>query len=146
MPNYSALKYKVSLVRDAEFIIDRTSDTPGEAYSLAKDVIGFTSIEHLVVIALDSENKIIGVNTSSTGTIDSCKFSNVEILRFAILSCATAIIIAHNHPSGDPAPSNEDIDATKKIKEGCDAIGIKLLDHIILGHDRFVSMNRYGWM
>ena len=84
--------------------------------------------------------KVIAESTIFEGTLNSSVFHPREIFRFAIAESANSIVLLHNHPSGDPQPSQEDIRATKRLIEAGNAIGIKVLDHIIIGDGIFVSL------
>lgn len=85
------------------------------------------------VILLDSKNKIIKDIVISQGSLTSSLVHPREVLNPAIKESAAAMILIHNHPSGDPAPSQDDIEITHRLKEACDIVGIKVLDHIIIG-------------
>ncbi|MBE5036176.1 JAB domain-containing protein [Gallibacter intestinalis] len=92
------------------------------------------------VVAINAKGQIIGVNDASIGDLFSAIMHPREILKYAILSNAAAIICIHNHPSGDPTPSQEDINSTVRLQDACEIIGIKLLDHIIVGENRYSSL------
>ena len=100
--------------------------------------------EHFSIIMVDSKNKIIGFNLVSMGTINQSLVHPREVFRPAIIAAARSIFICHNHPSGDPTPSEEDIDITQRLKEVGKILGIEVLDHIILGDDRFKSLLEMG--
>lgn len=91
--------------------------------------------EHSWLLCMDSKCHIIGVFELAKGTVNSCDMSPRELFIRALLSGSTNCIVAHNHPSGNPQPSENDIQITKKIREAGDIIGIQLLDHIIIGHE-----------
>ena len=90
--------------------------------------------------------KFIGESTVFEGTLNACVFHPREIFRFAIEQCANSIILVHNHPSGDPQPSQEDIRATKQCIEAGNHIGIKVLDHVIIGDGIFVSLKEENFI
>jgi len=96
--------------------------------------------ENLVGIYLDTRKRVIREETIFIGTLDSSIIHPREILKTAIQESAAALIIAHNHPSGDPSPSKEDISITKQVAEASKIIGIPLLDHIIVGETTFTSL------
>lgn len=102
--------------------------------------------EHFVVMLLDTKHRVIGFNTVAIGTIDSALISPRETFKPALLSNASAIIVAHNHPSGDPTPSPEDIAVTRNIVEAGKILGVEVLDHLIIGEERFVSLKERGLM
>lgn len=90
--------------------------------------------ESFWVILLDRKNRPIGRVMISLGTLTSTLVHPREVLRAAILGSAAAIIVAHNHPSGDPAPSAADVQATRQLREACRAVDIDLLDHVVVGY------------
>ena len=116
------------------------SKTNGKPITCAKDVFDYASPklsgldkEHFMVILLDSKNKVIKDEIVSVGTLNSSIIHPREIFKTAIKESANAIILVHNHPSGDPTPSDEDNYVTKKIMEAGDVLNIKVLDHVVVG-------------
>ncbi len=101
--------------------------------------------EQFLVACLDAKHAIIGVNVVSIGSLTLSIVHPREVFKAAILLNSAAIICAHNHPSGDPAPSAEDRVLTSRLREAGDLIGITILDHIILGEDRIYSFADQGW-
>jgi len=91
--------------------------------------------EKLYVIMLNIKNKVIGYSLISMGSLTSSIVHPREVLKPAILASAASIIIIHNHPSGDPEPSSDDMEITNRISRACSILGINLLDHIILGFE-----------
>ena len=100
--------------------------------------------EHLKSILLDTKNRVLRAVTVSVGILDSSLVHPREVFKDAILASAASIIVAHNHPSGDPTPSQEDINVTKRLLEAGKIMGIELLDHIIIGDNRWVSLKERG--
>lgn len=96
--------------------------------------------EVLKVLLLNTKNVVIGVFNASIGSLNSSIVHPREIFKEAIRKSAASIILAHNHPSGDPTPSQEDISSTSRIKEVGKIIGIELLDHIIIGDGNYISL------
>ena len=96
--------------------------------------------EHLKLLLLDTKCKLIHEETISIGTVNSTIMSPREICRQALLHDCTGMILAHNHPTGDPTPSREDILATGRIAKAAELIGISLIDHIIIGDNTYISM------
>ena len=136
--------YRVQLVRERNIKTDnRSIDNPVKAAEILKNYIGETDREMFVVAMLDTKNKVIGINTVSIGSLNSSIVHPREVLKPAILSNSAGIIISHNHPSGDPTPSREDLDITKRLVDACELIGIKLLDHIVIG-DEYLSFKEKG--
>lgn len=94
-------------------------------------------VERFVVLALDTRQNVLGWQTVGVGTVSTCPVSVTEVLRFPLLIGAAAIIVGHNHPSGDPHPSPEDIALTTRIIEASRILGIQVLDHVIIGEGHF---------
>ena len=141
---YRINSYTVELVRDASIVADsRKADEPSKVAEIFRSFIGNTDREIFAAILTDSRNKVIGINQVSVGTLSSSLVHPREVFKPAILACAAAIIVAHNHPSGDATPSPEDKVATRRIKEAGELLGIPLLDHVILG-ENFFSFREQG--
>jgi len=100
--------------------------------------------EHFVLLTLNNKNRINGFKVISTGTLTASLVHPREVWRAALHLCAAAVIFVHNHPSGDPAPSPEDQDITRRLKETGDVLGIRVLDHVVLGDERFFSFSDRG--
>lgn len=95
--------------------------------------------EHFRTINLDTKNKIVGVDEISIGNLNSSIVHPREVFNVAIKRSANSIILLHNHPSGDPTPSKEDVNITRRLIEAGRIIGIRVLDHIIIGEDKYIS-------
>jgi len=95
--------------------------------------------EKFVCLMLDSKNRLIEYKELFRGTIDVTLISTREVVVEALASNAAAVILAHNHPSGDPTPSNADLEITARLKSALDLVGVRLLDHIIIGGDDQLS-------
>lgn len=118
---------------------------PRESVDLIKNIIGDMDREALAVITLDVKNHPTSINVCSTGSLNSSIVHPREVFKTAILGNAASIIIGHNHPSGNPTPSNEDINITKRLKEAGKILGIEVLDHIIIGSfDNYISFKEKG--
>lgn len=100
--------------------------------------------ERFHVLYLDRKNRLISDERMSVGTVDHVPVYPREIAKRALLLNASALIIVHNHPSGDPEPSEADISMTKKVREACDTLGLTLHDHIIVGAGRETSLRGLG--
>lgn len=98
--------------------------------------------EILMVLLLNSKGKLLGQEVISKGTVNATIISPREIFLCALSYHAVSIILLHNHPSGNPLPSQEDISLTERVKESGDLLGIELLDHIIIGDQKAVSFRR----
>jgi DNA repair protein RadC len=93
--------------------------------------------EYFISVHLDGKNRIICMDTVSVGSLNQSIVHPREVFKTALLSSAAAIILIHNHPSGDPTPSREDREITRRLKESGDLLGIRVLDHIIIGESYF---------
>ena len=102
--------------------------------------------EHFTIFAANNKNRVNGFKVVSTGSLTASLVHPREVWRSALHLCAAAVLFVHNHPSGDPAPSPEDIDITKRLKETADILGIRVLDHVILGHGRYFSFSDKGML
>lgn len=99
--------------------------------------------EHCRIVILDVRNRVRAIHTVSVGTLTSSLVHPREVFRPAILAGANAIVISHNHPSGDPTPSREDLVLTERLAAAGQLLGIEVMDHIITGEGRFISI-RHG--
>jgi|SRR5579875_149145 len=115
-----------------------------DSFNFFKSYLGNMDREVFIVACLNAKNEIIAVNTCHIGSLDSTVVHPREVFKAAILANAFYIICAHNHPSGDPEPSKADIDITVRLKKAGNILGIDLLDHIIIGDEKFYSMKDNG--
>jgi len=99
----------------------------------ALEDVKFGKVEHFICVTLNGNHKVIGTHVVSQGTVNSALVHPRDVFRAAIMDNAAAIIIAHNHPSGSLEPSADDKDVTRRMKQAGDIIGIKVLDHLIVG-------------
>ena len=102
--------------------------------------------EHFISIHLDTKNRIICVDTISVGSLTSSIVHPREVFKSVLLSSAASIAIVHNHPSGTPEPSKDDINITKRLKEAGDFLGIPVIDHIIIGNGCYISLIEKGYL
>jgi len=100
--------------------------------------------EHFLVVHLSTKNTVNGVETVSVGTLNKTLIHPREIFKGAILNNAARVVLVHNHPSGDPEPSLEDINLTRKLVDAGNILSIPVVDHIMVGHGRFVSFKERG--
>lgn len=115
-------------------------NSPGDAADLIMVELREFKQEVLKVLLLNTKNIVIGIHNASMGSLNSSIVHPREIYKEAIRKSAASIIMVHNHPSGDPSPSSEDLSATGRIKEVGKIIGIELLDHIIIGDGKYISL------
>lgn len=100
--------------------------------------------ERCVVALLDTKHRIIEVATVSVGSVDHTFMAPREVFRDALLANASALVLAHNHPSGDPEPSRDDELITRRLTSAGEIIGVDVLDHIVVGGERWLSLARRG--
>ncbi len=100
--------------------------------------------EHFLTVILDGKSRVLGVNEVSVGSLTATLVHPREVLKAIILANGASFISVHNHPSGDPTPSREDLALTRRLKSAAELIGIPLVDHVVLGDDRFHSMADAG--
>ncbi len=100
--------------------------------------------EHFLAVYLDTKNRIIGDNTITIGILNASLIHPREVFYHAIKHLADGLIVIHNHPSGDPQPSKEDLDVTKRLAKTAEIMGIRFVDHIILGKDSWWSWKEQG--
>ena len=141
MVNISVYNLRVIKEKSGRYDVEKNISSPKIATKIFNDVLELDtrSEEVLALMTLDTKNKVTGLFIVSQGSINSSIVTPREIFKRAILQNSNGIIIAHNHPSGDTTPSKEDINITRRIKEAGKIIGIDLLDHIIIGDDRWIS-------
>lgn len=106
----------------------------------------FLTQEHFVCLYLNTKNQVIHKQTIFIGSLNASIVHPREVYKEALRRSAASIICLHNHPSGDPAPSREDVEVTKRLSECGKIIGIELLDHLIIGENKFVSLKEKGYL
>lgn len=117
--------------------------SPGDVFDYLSDM-RFLDKEYFVVFFLNTKNEVISKETLGIGSLNACIVHPREVFKSAIRHGAAAIICAHNHPSGDTTPSPEDIQLTRRLVESGQLIGIEMMDHLVVGAGRFVSIKEQG--
>ena len=102
--------------------------------------------EQLRVLLLDTKNHVVGQRVIYQGNVSAAIVRPAEVLRPAVIEAVPAVIVSHNHPSGDPTPSPEDAAITGKLFQAAKLLGIDLLDHVVIGGERFASLKEQGLM
>jgi DNA repair protein RadC len=121
-----------------------TIHNPADAAGLVQYEMSALEQEELRVLLLDTRNQVNHIETVYRGSVNSSQVRIAEIFKAAIRRNASNIIVVHNHPSGDPSPSPDDIAITRAILQAGELLDVKLLDHIIIGNGRFVSLKERG--
>lgn len=145
----NAINYAIRMAKawdmDKPHIVElKKINAPADVARHAMQIIRYEDQEVLLCYALNTKNGIKKHKEIFRGSLNVSIIHPREIFRFAILESAANIIIVHNHPSGDPAPSPKDIHATKQIKQAGEIMDIKLTDHVIIGDGHWISMREEG--
>lgn len=138
----NSMRLIADIPRVKEPIDERYVHNPAEIREYCADMVDAAQ-EMMVVVCLNARNRIVGRHLVALGIADACLAHAREIFRPAILDSASGIILVHNHPSGDPSPSAEDLKLTRQIVQAGQIIGIKLLDHIVLGRTGIPNRKDY---
>jgi DNA repair protein RadC len=117
---------------------------PDDVAALLMTDMCYLAQEQLRVLCLDTKNYVVYQQTVYQGTVNSSVVRAAEVLRPAVTRNCPAIVVVHNHPSGDPTPSPDDVRATKQLRKAAELLDIELLDHIVIGQQRWVSMKEQG--
>ena len=144
------VKKRIEIVRlkmcreDSILYSPRKVSSPEDAVGLVRSIIGESDREMFLVITLDTKNQFNAVDICSIGSVNASIVHPREVFKLAIISNASGILIAHNHPSGITKPSKEDERITERIKEAANIIGIPIVDHLIVGVDSYYSFKENG--
>ena len=143
---YALPRFRVTLVRENRAVQPSSPLTTSVAVAaVLRPLFAGLDREHFLVCGLDAKHGIIGVNVVSIGSLNLAIVHPREVFKPLILMNACAWIGAHNHPSGDVAPSQEDRVLTSRLRQGADLLGITLLDHLILTDEHYYSFADQGW-
>jgi len=127
-------RFRISLVRETRgTYTEQKLSSSADADRLLRSMLQNLDREHFIVIGLDAKNAVIGMNTVSIGSLNMAIVHPREVYKPLILMNAAGFVCAHNHPSGDPTPSSEDRQLTTRLTQAADIIGIRMLDHVIIG-------------
>ena len=124
----------------------KTITSSTDVYNYMKDSLRFKKKEHFVIILLDSKNVIISTETISIGDLSSTIVNPREVFKPAIKKSAKSMILAHNHPSGNPSPSKADLLITHRLIDAGEILDINVLDHLIIGHGSYVSLKKDNYI
>lgn len=120
---------------------------PEDAQNLAASYIADEDREVFLVMMLNTKNEVVGLHRAHVGSLNSSIVHPRDVMKAAILNNAASIIVSHQHPSGNPTPSQEDIEVTKRLAEAGKILGIEVLDHVIVSHTgKHVSLKEKGYL
>ncbi|AIQ43254.1 DNA repair protein RadC [Paenibacillus sp. FSL R7-0297] len=120
--------------------------SPQDAAEILTEQLRYLQKEHFICLFLNTKNHVIAQETLSMGSLNASIVHPREVFRAAMKCSSAAIICAHNHPSGDPTPSPEDISLTSRLMQAGEIVGIDVLDHLVIGDSSFVSLKEKGYM
>lgn len=120
--------------------------SPKDAADYMMEDMRYLQKEHFVCLFLNTKNQVLAEETLSMGSLNASIVHPREVFRAAIKRSSASIICLHNHPSGDPSPSPEDVELTRRLVQAGELIGIEVLDHVIIGDRRYVSLKEQGLM
>lgn len=118
--------------------------SPESIFQFLKDKFELKTQEHLVALYLNTKGELLKQEVLFIGSLNASVIHPRDIFKHAVLNSAASIVIVHNHPSGDPTPSTHDLDVTKMIAQNGEMMDIPLMDHVILGRDRYFSFKEKG--
>lgn len=121
-------------------------DSPSAAAEALQQILEHEAVEVCGMLCLTSRRGLVGYHELSRGTLDATAVHPREVFKVALLANARALIVGHNHPSGDPTPTAEDLAVTRRLVSVGSLLGVDVLDHIIIGHDRYLSLRHAGYI
>ena len=125
-------------------VLGRRIHTPAECASALSGLLQDEAAEVFAILCLSTTHRVMAYHEVSRGTLDATLVHPREVFKAALLANAAAIILAHNHPSGDPTPSPDDVALTQRLVQAGQMIGIPVLDHVIVGDQRWISFREIG--
>lgn len=134
----------VKTYSNEKFEIRTSVNSPGKVYDYLKYDLENLDYEVFIIITLDSKMKVINKNILTVGILNASLAHPREIFTYAVKDKSNSFILVHNHPSGDPTPSPQDISLTRRVKQASEIMGIDLTDHIIIGKNRYISLKEEG--
>ena len=142
--------YSLRLVKESSvaYNLEKPIVNPATAAEIVNQVFDMENQpnEVFAILCLNTKKKIAGAHIISQGSLSSAIVHPREVFKAAILNNAASIVLAHNHPSGDPEPSREDIETTHRLVTAGNILGINVLDHIIVGDGKYISLKEHGMM
>ena len=137
----------IKMVKESSFLYQtRQILSPNDAYDMIKEQLQDLDREQFIIACLNTKNEPTNISVVSVGTLNKAIVHPREVFKTAILSNSASIMAFHNHPSGDTIPSQQDIQLTNRLYEAGELLGIKLLDHLIIGDGTFTSLKEKGYL
>ena len=134
----------IKMIKEASFLYQtRTISSPKDAYEMIKEQLEGLDREQFIIACLNTKNEPMNISVVAVGTFNKAIVHPREVFKTAILSNAASIMAFHNHPSGDTTPSQQDLQLTNRLYEAGELLGIKLLDHLIIGDRVPILRSRY---
>lgn len=124
-----------------------TITSPGDVGDLLMEDMRYLDREHFRIVMLNTRNQVLAVESVAVGSLNAAIVHPREIFKAAISRSAAAVVLVHNHPSGDPTPSQDDIQITRRLVDAGRLLGIEVLDHVVIGDNRYLSLRttRTDW-
>jgi len=143
--------YSIKQVKEKAGLYDlenKAIRSPFDGYTAIDTILNLhnESSERFGILTLNTKNVIVGIHILFMGSLNASIVHPREVFQAALLNNAASIMAFHNHPSGDPSPSREDIEVTKRLAEAGKIMGVDLLDHIIVGDGQYVSLKEKGYL
>lgn len=137
----------IKMVKESSFqYLARQILSPNDAYEMIKEQLEGLDREQFIIACLNTKNEPTNISVVSVGSLNKAIVHPREVFKTAILSNAASIMAFHNHPSGETTPSQQDIQLTNRLYEAGELLGIKLLDHLIIGDGTFTSLKEKGYL
>ena len=137
----------LKMIKESSFLYQtRTISSPKDAYEMIKEQLEGLDREQFIIACLNTKNEPTNISVVSVGSLNKAIVHPREAFKTAILSNAASIMAFHNHPSGETTPSQQDIQLTHRLYEAGELLGIKLLDHLIIGDGTFTSLKEKGYL
>ena len=137
----------IKMVKESSFqYLARKILSPSDAYEMIKEQLEGLDREQFIIAFLNTKNEPTNITVVSVGSLNKVIVHPREVFKTAILSNAASVMAFHNHPSGDTTPSGKDIQLTHRLVEAGELLGIKLLDHLIIGDGSFMSLKEKGYL
>lgn len=137
----------IKMVKESSFLYQtRQILSPNDAYEMIKEQLEGLDREQFIIACLNTKNEPTNISVVSVGSLNKAIVHPREVFKTAILSNAASVMAFHNHPSGETTPSQQDIQLTNRLYEVGELLGIKLLDHLIIGDRTFTSLKEKGYL